>query len=79
MILEPAYKMHKIAAEYLESYTCDINDELAQNIKERANQGQFCYGFQGNLDFITKFKLSCMKYTVNSKWIGDKVYTKISW
>lgn len=35
MILESADKMHKIAAEYLES--CDINDELARNIKMMQN------------------------------------------
>ena len=32
MILESADKMHKIAAEYIES--CDIDDDFAQNIKE---------------------------------------------
>lgn len=52
MILESADKMHKIAAEYIES--CDIDDDLAQNIKKRANQGKFSYGFKGQLDDLTE-------------------------
>lgn len=77
MILESADKMHKIAAEYIES--CDIDDELARNIKERAKQGQFSYGFQGELDDLTEQILWRMQYRIHTKQIGDKIYTKISW
>lgn len=52
MILESADRMHKIAAEYIKSY--DIDDELAQNVKERAKQGKFSYGFKGQLDDLTE-------------------------
>lgn len=77
MILESADKMHKIAAEYIES--CDIDDELAQNIKERAKQGEFTYWVQGELDELTKQKLQCMRYTISIKHICDKIITRISW
>ena len=77
MILESADKMHKIAAEYIES--CDIDDELARNIKKCAEQGKFSYGFKGQLDDLTKQKLWQMQYTTHARWMGDSVYTKIFW
>lgn len=77
MILESADRMHKIAAEYIES--CDIDDELAQGIKERAEQGQFNYRFQGKLDELTKQKLQRMRYAIGVKHICDKIITRISW
>ena len=77
MILESADKMHKIATECIES--CDIDDELAQGIKERAKQGKFNYGFKGQLDDLTKQKLWQMQYTTHTQWIVDSVYTTIFW
>ena len=77
MILESADKMHKIAAEYIES--CDIDDDLAQSIKERAKQGEFTYWVQGELDELTKQKLQCMRYTISIKHICDKIITRIAW
>ena len=77
MILEPAYKMHQITSECIDS--CEINDDLAQSIKERAKQGEFTYWVQGELDEWTKQKLQCMQYRIYTKRIGDKIYTKISW
>lgn len=77
MILESADKMHKIAAEYIES--CDIDEELAQNIKKCAEQGKFNYGFKGQLDDLTKRKLWQMQYTTHTQWMGDSIYTKIFW
>lgn len=77
MILESADKIHKIAAEYIES--CDIDDDLAQSIKKRAEQGQFNYRFQGELDNLIEQKLWRMQYRIYTKRIGDKIYTKISW
>jgi len=77
MILESADKMHKIAAEYIES--CDIDDDLAQSIKERAEQGEFTYWIQGELDELTKQKLQRMRYTIDVKHICDKIITRISW
>ena len=52
MILEPAYKMHQITSECIDS--CEIDDDLAQSIKERAEQGEFTYWVQGELDEWTK-------------------------
>lgn len=77
MILESADTMHKIATECIEP--CDINDELVQNIKERAKQGIYSYAFQGELDFLTAQKLRRMRYTIDRTQICDKVFTKISW
>lgn len=77
MILESADRMHKIAVEHIES--CDIDDDLAQGIKERAKQGEFTYWVQGELDELTKQKLQCMRYTIGIKHICDKIITKISW
>ncbi len=77
MILESAEKMHEVAAEYVGS--CDIDDELAQNITECAKQGAFCYAFQGELDDLTKHILWNKRYTIHTKRISDKTYTKISW
>jgi len=77
MILESANRMHKIAAEYIEP--CDIDDDLAQSIKERAEQGEFTYWVQGELDEWTKQKLQCMRYTISIKHICGKIITRISW
>lgn len=77
MILESADKMHKIATEYIKS--CDIDDDIAQGIKERAKQGKFEYWVQRELDELTKQKLQCMRYTIGIKHIGDKIITRISW
>ena len=62
MILEPAYKMHQITSECIDS--CEIDDNIAQGIKERAKQGEgikerakqgeFTYWVQGELDEWTK-------------------------
>lgn len=77
MILKPAYKMHKIAAECIEP--CEIDDNIAQGIKKRAKQGEFTYWVQGELDELTKQKLQCMQYTISIKYICDKIITRISW
>lgn len=77
MILEPAYKMHQITSEHLDS--CEIDDDLAQGIKERAKQGEFAYWVQGELDDLTKHILWNKRYTIHTKRISDKTYTKISW
>lgn len=77
MILESADKMHKIAAEYVES--CDIDDELAQGIKERAEQGKYKYAFQGELDKSIEQKLWRMNYKTHTKRIRNKIYTEIYW
>lgn len=77
MILESADRMHKIAAEYIES--CDIDDNIAQGIKKRAKQGEFTYWVQGELDELTKQKLQYMRYTIGVKHICDKIVTRISW
>ena len=67
MILEPAYKMHQITSEYIDS--CEIDNDLAQNIKERAKQGEFTYWVQGELDEWTK-----QKFTVYAIWNQYKTY-----
>ena len=77
MILEPAYKMHQITSESIDS--CEIDDDLAQSIKERAEQGEFTYWVQGELDEWTKQKLQCMRYTISIKRICGKTITRISW
>ena len=77
MILESADKMHKIATECIEP--CDINDELAQNIKKLAKQGIYSCTLQGELDFLTTRKLQRMHYIVDRIQVCDKVFTKISW
>jgi len=77
MILEPAYKMHQITSECIDS--CEIDDNIAQGIKERAKQGEFTYWVQGELDKLTKQKLQCMRYTIDIKYICDKIITRISW
>ena len=77
MILEPAYKMHQITSEYIDS--CEIDNDLAQNIKERAKQGEFTYWVQGELDEWTKQKLQCMRYGISIKHICDKIITRIAW
>ena len=73
MILEPAYKMHQITSECIDS--CEIDDNIAQGIKERAKQGEFTYWIQGELDELTKQKLQCMRYTIDIKHICDKIIT----
>lgn len=77
MILEPAYKMHQITSECIDSG--EIDDDLAQSIKERAEQGEFTYWVQGELDELTKEKLRCMRYTISIKHICGKIITRISW
>ena len=77
MILESAEKMHEMAAKYVGS--CDIDDKLAQNIIECAKQGAFYYAFQGELDDLTKHILWNKRYTIHTKRISDKIYTKIGW
>lgn len=77
MILEPAYKMHQITSECIDS--CEIDNDLAQNIKERAKQGEFTYWVQGELDELTKQQLQYMQYTISIKHICGKIITRISW
>lgn len=77
MNLESAYKMRQIAEEYIES--CNIDDELVRNIKDRAKQGEFTYWVQGELDELTKQKLECLRYIISTKRICGKIITRISW
>lgn len=77
MILELAYKMHQITSDCIDS--CEIDDDLAQSIKERAEQGEFTYWVQGELDEWTKQKLQRMRYTISIKHICGKIITRISW
>ena len=75
--LESAYKMHELTASYIEPY--EFEDYVFKGIYEQAKQGNFTYGFQGELSDPTIEQLRKMGYIVDVRKICDKTFTKIGW
>ena len=75
--LESANKMHELAFSYVEPH--EFEDYILENIYEQAKQGNFVYGFQGELSESTIKQLRKMGYIVDVRKICDKIFTKIGW
>ncbi len=77
MRLEPAQKMRELTASYIEPH--EFEDYVLENIYDQARQGNFTYGFQGELNESTIKQLREMGYIVDVRKICDKIFTKIGW
>lgn len=75
--LESANRMHEIASSYIEPH--EFEDYILENIYKEAKQGNFVYGFQGELGEPTIEQLRKMGYIVDVRKICDKTFTKIGW
>ena len=75
--LESAKKMCELAASYIEPH--EFEDYVLENIYDQARQGNFTYGFQGELNEPTVKQLREMGYIVDVRKICDKTFTKIGW
>lgn len=75
--LESANKMHELTASYIEPH--EFEDYVLEGIYEQAKQGNFTYGFQGELNEPTIKQLRKMGYIVDVRKICDKTFTKIGW
>lgn len=75
--LESANKMRELTASYIEPH--EFEDYVLENIYDQARQGNFVYGFQGELSEPTIEQLRKMGYIVDVRKICDKTFTKISW